>query len=106
MGYASVPDMTPEELDKAKKDLHIFLQKNLSMFYLFLNNESRYYTVFTYKENLAIKQMATTIMDIAINLGPIKSIEFHEDKVEFWIVNENECKVYYLFDYAEGVVQV
>lgn len=106
IGYSSVPDMTTEELNKAKKNLKTFLQNNIADYYLLLNNESHYYTVFNYVNTLKFKEMTETIMEIVLELGPIKAIEIEDDKVEFWIMYENECKVFYLFDYTQGVIRV
>lgn len=106
ISYSSVPDMTEEELDKAKKNLRTFLQNNIADYYLLLNNEAHYYTVFNYVNTLKIKEMTETIMEIVLELGSIKAIEIEDDKVEFWIMHENECKVFYLFDYTQGVIRV
>lgn len=109
IGYGSLPDMNEDELFKARKIVDDFLRKFPSPYYMFLNNESRYYTVFTFTNTYLFNTMSKEIMDIAKELGPIKSIEVAEDgqALEFWINYNNEgIKVFYLFDYAKGVIEV
>lgn len=109
IGYASLPTMTEKELEKSCELIRNFLTSNPSKYYLMLNNEARYYTIYTFRPNYAnFSEMAQTIIEIAAGLGEIKSIELTNDEsaVEFWIVYEGECKVFYLFDYSKGVVEI
>ena len=108
VGYASLPNMTSEELNNARKTIKQFLQLNPSSYYLMLNNEAHYYTVYTFIDGYKFDDMSKEIIEIAAELGDVKSIELAEDKqkVEFWINYAGECRVFYLFDYARGVVEV
>ena len=109
IAYASLPTMTKEDLEKSYDVIFNFLKDNPSKYYLMLNNESKYYTVYTFKSDPNdFSEMARTIMEIAEELGEIKSIEVTTDKgaIEFWIIYEDECRVFYLFNYAQGVVEI
>lgn len=111
IGYSSLPKLTSAELEAAEKAIQTFLEENPARYYLMLNNELHYYTVYTWDiQGYRFDKMAAEIIDIAKSLGSIKSIEIAEDnqKVEFWInVPGNEqCSVFYLFNYEAGVVVV
>lgn len=109
-GYAGLPSYTPEDLHQAKKLVVNFLKAHPSNYYLMLNNEENvhYYTLYTFKDGYKFSAMADEIIDISKDLGDIKSIENAEDGVslEFWIMYHGECRVFYLFDYAGGVIEV
>lgn len=73
---------------------------------MLLNNESRYYTVFTYQSEQNQSKMISEIISIAKELGEIKAIEVNEDHLEFWIMSDKICRMYVLLDYQKGVVEV
>lgn len=73
---------------------------------MLLNNESRYYTIFTYRSKHDYHKMADKIISIAKELGDIKSIERNGKATEFWIMDEGECKLFMLFDYSQGVITI
>lgn len=75
---------------------------------MLLNNESHYYTLFTFTDNFKFKELAQEIISIVLPLGEIKSIEISENgqAMEFWIMYDGECRVFYLFDYARGVIEI
>jgi hypothetical protein len=109
VGYSSLPTMTKEDLHKAETTVKNFLSDNPSKYYMMLNNDEHYYTIYTFTDNYRFTDMAAEIVDVATTLGEVKSIEISEDKhkVEFWITKgKDECIVYYLFDYAIGVIEV
>ena len=108
IGYAGLPEMTIEEVQNSVSTIRKFLSDNASRYYMLLNNESRYYTVFTFEKEYKFKEMAEEIISIIIPLGVIKSIEVAEggQAIEFWIMYDGECRVFYLFDYERGVVAI
>lgn len=107
--YALLPTLNKEELKKSKKEIKEYLQAHKEYF-LMLEKEQRYYTVFCYgnarKRNY--DKMANEILAIVTDLGEIKSIEVDEIKIEFWILpkGEEECRLYMFFDYDGGVIEV
>lgn len=109
IGYAGLPEMTVDEIQKAIPRIKQFLSDNPSEYYMLLNNECNYYTLFTFEDkDYKFKEMASEIISIVIPLGKIKSIELTEDNMamEFWIEYDGECRVFYLFDYARGVIKI
>lgn len=106
--YAKLPDMTEAQLQIITYKLSEFLKKINSSFYMMVEPEGRYYTLYTYIKNKVEFKLAQEIIDVAKTLGDIKDIEILQDRVEFWIKPSHEeiCKVFLLFDYTKGVIQV
>jgi hypothetical protein len=109
-GYTNLPSYTAKQL---QEDLipyvSDFLSNHDSKYYMMLNHEERYFTIYTFKEEYhRFRIMAKEIIDIVKDLGPIKSIEYNEDNqiLEFWIMRNGECKMFALFDYSRGVVEI
>ena len=50
--------------------------------------------------------MALEIISVAKSLGELKSIEVNGDILEIWILYNNKCDMYALFNYEKGVIQV
>lgn len=51
-GYASLPKMTKAELEKAKGNIITFLDSNDSRYYMMLNHDNKYFTLFTYENDV------------------------------------------------------
>lgn len=107
-GYACLANFDQEDINHAKKNILEYLKNHPSKYYLMLSNEAHYYTIYTFKEDYKFKQMSEEIMNIVKDLGDIKSIEIPEDNsaIEFWIMYNGECHLFYLFDYTQGVVEI
>lgn len=108
-GYASLPKMTRAELETAEEGLvNFLLMHDKANAFMMLCKEVSSYTVYRYKDEGAknYKAMAHEIIDIMKGYGKIKSIEIEDDKVEFWVQNEEACHLYLLFDYSWGVITV
>ena len=104
--YSKAHAMDEEEILRATEKLQKFLFKHNSKYYLMLNVEGRYYTIYTYKEEPNIEKMAYEMVDVAKTLGTIKGIEFEKDMVEFWIQKTDTCEMYAVFDYSRGVIEI
>lgn len=108
-GYASLPEMTDEQKESARKKIEDFLADhsyNDTDYLMLLNNDLHYYTVFVWKYQ-GIKKFIDELMDIVEDLGKIKSIEVNDnDAVEFWITGEEGTNMYVLFNYNQGVVEI
>lgn len=100
--------MTYSEIVGSKETITKFLNDHKSRYYAMINNDKRYFTVFTYKKDPNATLMASEIIDVAKSLGNIKSIEVSNDMIEFWIVpfTEKECIMFALFDYKKGVIEI
>ena len=105
-GYASLPKMTKAELEKAKRNIITFLDSNNSRYYMMLNHDNKYFTLFTYENDVNKNKMASEIISVSKTLGEIKAIEINGDIIEIWILYEGKCDMYAFFDYAKGVIQV
>lgn len=108
-GYASLPNMTSKAKRKAKNNIFAFLEKNnLSKYFMILNNEIRYYTVYTYANNYyKPDEMAEEMMSVMEELGSLKSVEVTDNMVEFWITGKDGvCRMYACFPYDRGVIEV
>lgn len=109
--YKALPAKTNEELDLLEKKLSEYLRTHLSKYYMMLCNELKYYTIYTWDSRgdfyKNTNKMAWEIIDVAKTLGAIKGIEFLDDgAVELWIEADDDCNLYYLFDYERGVIEV
>lgn len=111
VGYNSMPPMTKEELDEAKTLVKEYLRKTQSDYYMLLNNEEHYYTVFHRVTRYPIDTadaVCNRIFSIAQELGTLKAVEIDNTfaGVQFWITDnwDDKTKMYGLFDYARGVI--
>lgn len=103
--YQNVPPIT--DFDGAQRQIKNYLEVHPSKYYLMLNNEERYYTLYTFKEQYKFGDMADDILEIARDLGEIKDITTNSsDALEFWIMYNNKPTLFMLFDYTDGVIEV
>lgn len=107
--YAKFPELKDDELKEVKMDLYDYLASKPNVnYFMMLNHEKRYYTVYTYgKDGLAPLRMADTMVEVAQTLGVLKAIEVRADMVEFWISDKaGECHMYAAFPYDQGVIEI
>jgi hypothetical protein len=104
--YAKLPTLSEDDLRTAEKTILQFLKNNPTSYYMMVNNDCRYYTLYHFIDTYKFKEMAKEMIDIITELGPVKSIEDEGDKLAAWIMYNGNCHVFYLFDYARGVVEV
>lgn len=112
VGYASLPNLTEQDIDEAKNIIINFLRRVNVNYYMLLNNEEHYYTVFervtTYPLDVTLG-LCNEILSCVKELGNLKAIEHNEvmDGIEFWVTDKDgKCKMYGLFDYTWGVIRV
>ncbi len=106
MAYQNIPPIT--DIQAMQRTVMNFLNNYKSRFYMLLNNENHYYTIFVWKHNNNEKKACKLIVEIATELGPIKDIVQNDDTqaLEFWIDYNGEPTLFVLFDYAKGVVEI
>lgn len=109
--YNKLPNLSAEECDELKGLVETYLINHPAKYYMCLNNENHYYTVYTHQDNdnRNYKKLAYEMVEIANELGGIKAIELSNDggAIEFWIMYDNiDTCVFYLFPYDQGVVEV
>ncbi len=74
---------------------------------MLLNNELRYYTLYTWQGEKNPKAMASELINIVRPLGKLKSVELNDyGAVEFWVSDAEECHMYVFFNYDQGVIKV
>lgn len=102
--YLNVPSMEEEPIKKVILD---FLQGHKSCYYLMLNHDIYYYTVF---HNIAFRTeaMMNEIYSIIAELGPVVDIINNQETamLEIWIKYDGDPMMFGLFDYTRGVVEV
>lgn len=121
IGYASLPKMAKSEVETMKSKVSDWLTEILhtydsetNIYFMLLNNESHYYTIFnwralTIKDGGDSEDLIREIFSIIKGLGTLKSIEPTEagDAWEFWITGQDTVtRMYLLFDYTRGVIEV
>lgn len=108
--YANAPTMSKESLTKSIPYIASFISKYKSNYYLLLEKDQRYYTFFTFKKNFNPTKLAKELIDLAMCLGEVKSIEESNNggMLEIWVVDKmtGECRMYGFFDYQGGTIEI
>lgn len=96
-----------KELKNARGIINEFLSKIQSKYYMLLNRENNYYTVFNITDNDEVPYAASEIIECIKFLGDIKSVGITEDEqaVEIWFQTDENVFVAYLFDYQGAVIK-
>ncbi len=103
--YQNAPSIT--DRDGAQAQIRNYLTTHPSKYYLMLNNDERYYTLYTFKNEFKFNKMAKEILDISLNLGDIKDIVTSDNGyLEFWIIYKEKPTMFILFDYTRGVIEI
>lgn len=104
--YADVPAI--KDIDNIRKTIRGYLQAHPAKYYLLLNNELHYYTIYTFSAAYRFKAMAVDIADLITDLGEIVDLVTNEDNgmLEIWIRKDDEVNMYGLFDYTRGVIEI
>lgn len=104
---SQMPPHTEEDLLEDRIVIDAFYNNNIGNYYLLLNNELHYYTVFTVKDFLPdCPSLGAGVIECFNNLGPIYGIDTYEDRIEIWSKVKDEMFVFLLFNYDNGVVTI
>lgn len=101
-----MPELTKEKKQEAIQLINDFEQETASSYYMLLNNELHYYTIFVHNPfgKTDFHTLADSVFECAYSIGKIKTIDKfndeNEQRIEIWI--NNNC--YILFPYDSGVV--
>lgn len=104
---AQLPNLTDQEIEEKKTILREFKKVREAQFYMLLNNEIRYYTLFEINDAfLNTYPFEQEVVNCLLSLGSIKAIDLNSDGViEAWVDNVDAgIIVLYLFPYDEGVI--
>lgn len=105
--YEQLPKITKAELESASKKMTEFFYQANSKYYMMLNHDKKYYTVFNTAKAQFFWEISNEVIDVAKSLGQIKGIEVTEQgMIEIWISNSGECNMYALFPYDKGVIEI
>lgn len=105
---SQMPELTNEKIEEKINLIKEFGKARGAEFYMLLNNEIRYYTLFRLVQEYAnVYSFEQEVINCLKYLGTIKAIDLNSDGViEAWVqLHENdEVIVLYLFPYDEGVI--
>lgn len=95
-----------ESTEKGEKEILNYVNTTRVNYYMLLNNELRYYTVFHKNKKRNATSIEKEVIECAKELGAIKSIGPNEDGViEIWITDGDKSYPLYFFDYEKGVIE-
>lgn len=102
---ASLPDLTEEELEAKKEVINTLISKSDNKYYMLLNNEFHYYTLFAITDIDVNYKFADEVIlclkDFADSVKVIDIFEDYEDQtaIEIWVMINGEAYIMYLFPY-------
>lgn len=109
-GYASIPTLTEKEAKQAVELIKNFLEETEEKYYMVLNHDVHYYTMYNWRPNNNSRIFAQDVYSLLEERGSIKAVELSEngDMIEFWIYNSKteECNMYGFFPYDQGVIEI
>lgn len=110
INYGKLPPLNDTELAVADQTIIDFLNWHRANYYMLLNHELKYFTLF-HQESPQFRHVTRdNILAILQELGEIKSIEKTSDEMalECWVTFNNDPEdthAFVLFDYDRGVVE-
>lgn len=110
INYGRLPPLSAADLAAAKETVADFLNWHRANYYMLLNHELRYFTLF-HQESPQFRHITRdNVLAILQELGEIKSIEKTSDEMalECWVTLNNDPEdthAFILFDYDRGVVE-
>ena len=106
MAITSFPSLTEDQIQEAKEEIKNFLNPIEHSYYMLLNNELKYYTIFLIGlASTLFNKPEDEIIECLQAQGEIKEITLVENGIECWVTKDNESFVYYLFEYDKGVIK-
>ena len=115
---SQLPPMTEEQYIEYENALTEFLVKTNNEYYMLLNNDKHYYTLFHKNGDIEFEAMPDVLKEILNELGEFItwSAGADDESMELWVkekwtsvIDETEHEevfCYYLFGYDAGVVEV
>ncbi len=105
----AAPAMETEAIETAKKKIADFVAVCNSKYFMLLNKERSYYTVFNIGYDTGTDfnyhKIEDEVIECLESQGIIKDIDNVENGIECWITIDDNSYVYYLFDYQGGVIR-
>lgn len=104
----SLPEYTDEQFTKAKELIKTYVTDTNNRYYMLLNNEEHYYTVFEVGINPKYQSIEDEVISCLREVGTVKTIAKDDDTnvIECWLsTDKDHTYVYYLFPYDKGVIK-
>lgn len=105
----AAPAMENDSIEAAKQKIANYVSKQNSSYFMLLSNDRNYYTVFLTGYDTGTDFNYAKIEDEVIeclqNRGILKDIDDVEGGIEFWLTEDDNSYVYYLFDYQGGIIK-
>lgn len=104
---SQMSDLSEEILIQKKKLIRDYFVDTNGKYYMLLNRDNNYYTLFNINPDSDEPDPAADIVvECLTNLGTIKSIEDDSGQaIEIWTCRDNTASISYLFKYDLGVVE-
>ena len=114
IAMANFPDFKEEEFQITAEEFKDWFQRNrANKYFMMLNRENNYYTLFHIQSSLILKdvptQMFSEICECLATFGTIISMDLTENKdaFEIWVKdNEDQTFMFLLFPYDVGVIKI
>ena len=106
--YTNATPLSPTKIREGfEKIQRTYNSMKESTYFMLLNNEIRYYTLF-HKSADSVEPFGDVVKECVEGFGTIKDIASVENNAfEIWVTDEkNETHCFMLFDYTAGVIEV
>lgn len=108
IAYAKLPVLTQASSERgaALQILTKFIQEHDNKYFMFLNNDVHYYTIFNMQDSFE-ESFYSALDDCIRAIGDLISIELNEqtDACECWFKVGDEALMYVFFVYDMGVIE-
>lgn len=91
-----------KDLKDFKESISHFIEHQNNQFYIFLQHDYHYITIFAQKNGE--ENFIDAFIDIIKDLGEIKGYDIYNNYVEIWITMPKETRMFILMPYDEGCV--
>lgn len=110
-GLYSNPNIVPMTSSNVRTVIKEYLENHLAKFYLMLNHDMHYYTVFYFedKNRGVLNRCVQTIWNLVHDLGDVMDALINPDNgmLEFWIKRpDGQVLMFGFFEYERGVVKL
>jgi hypothetical protein len=110
--YTSLPAMIEEDIQKGRETIRKFCEaQDGAIYFVLMNRENYDFTMFHAGFGGQEPKIEDAVIDLLQSRGELKDIDLTEEGkvspqgVECWVTKDKTSKVYYLFNYQEGVIE-
>lgn len=108
LAYAQLPILADSSSERgiALRVLDEYIHNNEGHYFMLLNNDARYYTIFSMYDNFE-ESYISALDDCIRAIGDLICIEYNEEmnSCECWFKIGNEASMYVFFVYDMGVIE-